>query len=47
MENYLLSNGPVIPLYFTQAGWMLADGFTGISRNMTGADLDYVFGDKG
>ncbi len=46
MENFLLNNGPVIPLYFTQAGWCLADGFTGINRNMTGADLDYVFGDK-
>ena len=46
MEDFLLANGPVIPLYFTRAGWMLADGFTGISRNMTGADLDYIFGDK-
>ena len=46
MEDFLLASGPVIPLYFTRAGWMLADGFTGISRNMTGADLDYVFGDK-
>ena len=46
MEEYLLSNGPVIPLYFTQAAWLMADGFTNINRNMTGADLDYVFGDK-
>ena len=46
MENFLLSSGPVIPLYFTRAGWMLADGFTNINRNMTGADLDYIFGDK-
>ena len=46
MEDFLLANGPVIPLFFTRAGWMLADGFTGISRNMTGADLDYIFGDK-
>lgn len=46
MEDFLQANGPVIPLYFTRAGWMLADGFTGISRNMTGADLDYIFGDK-
>ena len=46
MEDFLLANGPVIPPYFTRAGWMLADGFTGISRNMTGADLDYIFGDK-
>ena len=46
MENYLLANGPIIPLYFTQAAWVIADGFTNINRNMTGADLDYVFGDK-
>ena len=46
MEDFLLANGPVISLYLTRAGWMLADGFTGISRNMTGADLDYIFGDK-
>ncbi len=46
MEDFLLANGPVIPLYFTRAGWMLADGFTGISRNRPGADIDYIFGDK-
>lgn len=46
MENYLLAHGPIIPLYFTQAAWVIADGFTNINRNMTGADLDYVFGDK-
>lgn len=45
MENLLLSRGPIIPLYFSRAGWMLRDGFTGLNRNMTGADLDYVFGD--
>ncbi len=46
MEEYLLSDGPIIPLYFTRAAWLMADGFTNINRNMTGADLDYVFGDK-
>lgn len=46
MEEYLLNKGPLIPLYFTQAAWVIADGFTNINRNMTGADLDYVFGDK-
>lgn len=45
MENYLLSNGPLIPLYHTRAAWMLRENFTNINRNMTGADLDYVFGD--
>lgn len=45
MENYLLANGPIIPLYHTRAGWMLRDGFTNINRNMCGADLDFVFGD--
>lgn len=45
MENLLLSRGPIIPMYFTRAGWMLRDGFVNINRNMTGADLDYVFGD--
>lgn len=45
MESYLLNNGPIIPLYFTTAAWVLADGFSNINRNMTGADLDFVFGD--
>lgn len=45
MENLLMAKGPIIPLYYTRAGWMLRDGFTGLNRNMTGADLDYVFGD--
>ncbi|MEA5011810.1 MAG: peptide ABC transporter substrate-binding protein [Angelakisella sp.] len=46
MEDYLLAQGPVIPLYFTKAAWMLADGFTNINRNMTGAAIDFVFADK-
>ncbi len=45
MEEFLLSSGPVIPLYFTQAAWRLSDGFTNINRNMTGAATDYVFAD--
>lgn len=45
MENLLLAQGPIIPLYYTRAGWMLREGYTGLNRNMTGADLDYVFGD--
>jgi len=45
MENLLLNAGPYIPLYHSRAGWCLADGFTNINRNATGADLDYVFGD--
>lgn len=45
MENLLMEKGPLMPLYYTRAGWMLRDGFTGLNRNMTGADLDYVFGD--
>lgn len=45
MENYLLANGPTIPLYNSRAAWLIRDGYTNINRNMTGADLDYVFGD--
>jgi len=46
MEEYLLAQGPVIPLYFTKAAWMLSDGFTNVNRNMTGAAIDFVFADK-
>lgn len=46
MEELLLTQGPVIPLYFTKAGWVISDAFTGINRNMTAADIDFVFGDK-
>ncbi|MEG0853379.1 MAG: peptide ABC transporter substrate-binding protein [Angelakisella sp.] len=46
MEEYLLTQGPVIPLYFTKAAWMLADSFTNVNRNMTGAAIDFVFADK-
>ena len=45
MEELLLTKGPIIPLYFTRAGWLLKDGYTNINRNMCGANLDYVFGD--
>ncbi len=45
MENYLLNNGPLMPLYHTQAAWMLADGYTNINKNMTGAATDFVFAD--
>lgn len=45
MENFLLEKGPIIPLYFTKAAWMLADGYTNINRNMTGPATDFVFAD--
>lgn len=43
LEEILLSEGPVIPLYTTTAGWVLSDSFENINKNATGTATDFVF----
>ncbi len=46
MEEYLLFNGPTMPIYTTRGAWMLNEEFTNINKNTTGTENDFVFGDK-
>lgn len=46
MEELLLTDGPVIPLYTGKGGWLLNDRFTGVYKNTTGNATDFVFAVK-